>query len=143
MTNSRLSHPSWMQRTTGFVAALLICSGVAVAEPPAQEVQHYPAEAVAVPQQANELRIYKQAFDVSANVQCRVPKKGPSYCTVDIGSEIAYHIEPEMILKYTSIRLDEQEFATEVTPQGSLKFRTDKVNYSGPQTFGIEVIYLK
>jgi hypothetical protein len=123
--------------------ALLICSGNAAAEPPAQEVQHYPAEPVVVPQQATELGIYKQRFEVEANVLCRVPKKGPSYCNVDIGSEIAYQIEPEMILKYTSIRLDEQEFAMEITPQGGLQFRTNKVDYSGPQTFEVELIYLK
>ena len=48
-----------------------------------------------------------------------------------------------MILKYTRIRLDEQEFATEITSTGSLQFRTNKVNYSGEQTFEVEVIYLK
>jgi hypothetical protein len=72
-----------------------------------------------------------------------VPNKGPSYCIANIGSEIAYHIEPELILKYTSIKLDEQEFAAETTPQGMLKFRTNKVNYSGQQNFEVEVIYLK
>ena len=100
-------------------------------------------ETIAVPKQAVKLDIYKQRFEVTANVQCRVPKKGPSYCTVDIGPEISYQIEPEMILKYTSIRLDEQEFAAEISPQGTIKFRTNKVNYSGPQTFDVEVIYLK
>ena len=123
--------------------ALFICSGVATAETPASEVRHFPAEPVAIPQQATELRIYKQRFEVTAHVQCRVPKKGPSYCNVNIGSEIAYQVEPEMILKYTSIRLDEQEFATEVTPQGSLQFRTNKIDYSGPQIFEIEIIYVK
>lgn len=123
--------------------ALLICTGIEAAEPPAVQVRHFPAEAVAVPQQATELRIYKQRFEVEANVMCRVPKKGPSYCNVNIGSEIEYQMQPEMILKYTSIRLDEQEFATEITPQGSLQFRTSKVDYSGPQIFEIELIYLK
>jgi hypothetical protein len=123
--------------------ALLICPGIASAEPPAQEVRHYPAEALVVPQQATELRIYKQGFDVEANVLCRIPKKGPSYCNVNIGAEIANQVESEMILKYTSIRLDEQEFATEVTPQGMLQFRTNKIDYSGPQIFEIEIIYLK
>lgn len=148
MIKPKFAHCSWLQRSTGLVTALLlpslfIFSGIAAAEAPVPEVRHFPAEPVAVPQQATELRIYKQSFEVAANVQCRVPKKGPSYCTVDIGSEIAYQVEPEMILKYNSIRLDEQEFATEITPQGSLQFRTNKVNYSGPQTFEIEIIYLK
>ncbi len=137
MTKPRLAQIFWL------LPALFICSGVAAAESPEPEVRQFPAEPVAVPQQATELRIYKQSFEVQANVLCRVPKKGPSYCTVDIGSAISYEVEPEMILKYTSIRLDEQEFATEITPQGSLKFRTNKVNYSGPQIFEIDIIYLK
>ena len=148
MIKPRFPHSSRLQGSTGLVTALLlpsllIFSSIAAAETPAPEVQHFPAEPVAVPQQATELKIYKQSFEVSAYVQCRVPKKGPSYCKVDIGSEIAYQVEPEMILKYTSIRLDEQEFTTEITPQGSLQFRTNKVNYSGPQTFVIDIIYLK
>jgi len=137
MTKSRLAQIFWL------LPALLICSGNASAEPPAQEVRHYPAEPVVIPQQATELRIYKQRFEVEANVLCRVPKKGPSYCNVNIGSEIANQVESEMILQYTSIRLDEQEFATEITPQGSLQFRTNKVNYSGLQIFEVEIIYLK
>jgi hypothetical protein len=130
-------------QTFWLLPALLICSSIAAAETPAPEVRHFPAQPVAVPQQASELKVYKQSFEVAANVFCRVPKKGPSYCNVDIGSEIEYQIQPEMILKYTSIRLDEQEFAAEVSPQGSIQFRTNKVDYSGTQTFEVELIYLK
>ena len=39
--------------------------------------------------------------------------------------------------------LDGQEFATEVTPTGELQFRTNKIDYTGSQTFGVEIIYLK
>jgi hypothetical protein len=137
MAKPLFAHSFWL------LSSLLMFSGTAGAEPPAQEVRHFPAEPVAIPQQATKLGIYKQRFEVNANVMCRVPKKGPSYCNVNIGSEIEYQIEPEMILKYTSIRLDEQEFAMEITPQGGLQFRTNKVDYSGPQTFEVELIYLK
>lgn len=147
MTKPRITHSSWLQRTTNITQALLlpslfIFSGIAAAESqlPADPLV---AQTIAVPKGSTELRIYKQSFEIAANVQCRVPKKGPSYCTVDIDSEIAHQLEPEMILKYTSIRLDEQEFAMESTPQGTLQFRTNKVNYSGPQTFEVELIYLK
>ena len=148
VTKPRITHFSWLQRTKNITQALLlpalfIFSGVTIAEPPIPADPSALAETIAVPKGSTELRIYKQSFEITAFVQCRVPKKGPSYCTVDIDSEIAYQLEPEMILKYTSIRLDEQEFATEITPQGALKFRTKKVNYSGPQTFEIVVIYLK
>jgi len=148
MIKPKFAHCSWLQRTTGVAIALLLpsllmFSGIAGAEAPVPEVRHFPAEAVAVPQQSTELKIYKQSFEVSADVRCRVPKKGPSYCTVNIGSEISNEVEPEMILKYTSIRLDEQEFVAESSPQGTIQFRTNKVNYSGPQTFEVELIYLK
>ena len=106
-------------------------------------IETYSNEAVAVPQNSNELRIYKQAFEITADVICRVPKKGPSYCKTNIGSEIDYQVQPEMILKYKSVRLDDQEFATELTSTGELQFRTNKVDYSGSQTFGVEIIYLK
>ena len=148
MTEPRSTPSSWLHSNTGIATALLlpslfVISGITNAESLFPADAATPSEAVAVPQQAVELRVFKQRFEVGAKVQCRVPNKGPSFCTANIGSEIAYHIEPELILKYTSIRLDEQEFAAETTPQGMLKFRTNKVNYSGQQTFEVEVIYLK
>ena len=110
---------------------------------PGNNAQTMSANAIAVPKDAAELRIYKQRFEITADVFCRVPKKGPSYCKTNIGTEIDYQVQPEMILKYKSVRLDGQEFATEITPQGALQFRTNKVDYSGSQTFEIEIIYLK
>jgi hypothetical protein len=148
MTEPRSTLSSRLHRSTGIATALLlpsllVISGITYAESLFPVEAAAPSEAVAVPQQPVELRVYKQRFEIGANVQCRVPNKGPSYCIANIGSEIAYHIEPELILKYTSIKLDEQEFAAETTPQGMLKFRTNKVNYSGQQNFEVEVIYLK
>jgi len=142
MTQSRLADSSWLKNYIGiakavFLPSLLILSGTAAAE------QAMSTETIAVPQEATELRIYKQRFEITADVFCRVPKKGPSYCNTNIGSEISYQVQPEMILKYKSVRLDEQEFAAEVTPQGALQFRTNKVDYSGSQTFEVEIIYLK
>ena len=117
-----------------FIASLLVFGWPVNAEP---------TETIAVPQDAVELGVYRQSFEVTADVLCRVPKKGPSYCNTNIGSEIAHQVQPEMIIKYKSVRLDEQEFAAEVTHQGTLQFRTNKVDYSGPQTFEVEIIYLK
>ncbi len=149
MKKSGLAHWTWPSATRQsviilFLSSLLIFSGVSVAEEaPTTEVRHFTNEAVAVPQKANELKIYKQAFEVTASVLCRVPRKGASLCKVDIGAEIEYQIEPELVLKYTSIMLDEQEFAADVTSSGEIEFRTNKVDYSGEQTFLVEVIYLK
>mgnify|MGYP001812089125 CR=1 FL=1 len=147
MTQASLSLTARLQRATGcallILPLLMVTPASQAAEAPIPTEPLEVVETIAVPKQAVKLDIYKQRFEVTANVQCRVPKKGPSYCMVDIGSEISYQIEPEMILKYTSIRLDEQEFAAEISPQGTIKFRTNKVNYSGPQTFDVEVIYLK
>ena len=148
MTISKLMHSTPSQRPIAVAQALLftsllIFSGITSAEPALMDESNTPLEAIAVPQESTELGIYKQRFEVTADVMCQVRKKGPSYCTVNIGPEIEYHVKPEMILKYTSIILDEQEFASEVTPQGTLRFRTNKINYSGPQTFTIEIIYIK
>lgn len=138
MTQARFAHSSRLHRATAWLLpCLLAFSGAATA------TQAVPAETIAVPRDSTELRIYKQSFEITADVHCRVPKKGPSYCKTNIGTEINYQVQPEMILKYKSVRLDEQEFAAEVTPQGELQFRTNKVDYSGSQTFEIEIIYLK
>jgi|GEM_PF-3085338 len=143
MNKPRFLHASRLTARTLLLPSLLLFATATSAEAPRAPEPQGPIEPTAVALDATELRAYKQSFEVTANVACQVPKKGPSYCTTDIGSEIEYQVEPEMILKYTSIRLDEQEFATEITPYGSLKFRTNKVNYSGPQTFLVEIIYLK
>ncbi len=143
MKKPRFKHVYRLTARTLLLPSLFMFAAAASAESPPAPEPKGPIEPTVVALDATELRAYKQSFEVTANVACRVPKKGPSYCTTDIGSEIEYQAAPEMILKYTSIRLDEQEFATEITPQGSLKFRTDKVNYSGPQLFVVELIYLK
>ena len=143
MKNPRFLHVSRLAASTLLLPSLFMFAAASSAEPPPAPESQAPIEPTAVALQAAELKVYKQSFEVTANVACRVPKKGASYCTTDIGSEIEYQIEPELVLRYTSIRLDEQEFATEITPQGSLRFRTDKVNYSGPQVFVVELIYLK
>jgi hypothetical protein len=147
MTKPGFVHSSRIQNNYAVAAALLLTcqylfGGTAFAES-VPEIQQLPVETVAVPLHATELRIYKQRFDVAAEVRCNIPKKGPSFCTTNIGSAISSQIEPEMILKYNSIILDEQEFAPQISSYGGLKFRTDKIDYSGLQTFEVELIYLK
>lgn len=142
MTKSGSAHLNRLRKAPGIAITALFTSLLFLSGSASAEV-YGNAEAIAVPQQANELRIYKQNFEISADVLCRLPKKGPSYCKTNIGSEISYQVQPEMILKYKSVRLDDQEFAAEVTPQGEIQFRTNKIDYTGPQTFLVEIIYLK
>ena len=113
---------SWLRSTAAAVQKavamplLVAFSGFASAEVyTGGDVKAYSGDAVAVPRDATELRIYKQGFEVTADVLCRVPKKGASHCKTSIGSEIDYQVQPEMILKYNSVRLDDEEFAAAIT----------------------------
>lgn len=127
------------QRTTRIVALLLLpllsLSGVAKAESP--------AEPHATPQGATELKIYKQRFEITANVLCRVYERRPTYCTAHVNAPLSDAIHPEMILKYSAVKLDDKEFDVQTTEDANIKFRTDKTNYTGQQKLEVDVVYIK
>ena len=116
-------------------------AGIAAESPEAAE-PYVPVETNVELQDSTELRIYRQRLEVTAEVCCRIVKKGPSFCTANVGSAILDAIEPEMILKYANLRLGEQEFSADASVEGRLKFRTDRIDYSGPQVFDVDIIYL-
>ncbi len=100
-------------------------------------------EPIVVPQEAIELRIYKQRLEIDSLVLCRAPKKGPSSCVTEIGRAIQEKVDAELVLKYNSVSLDGQDFAADVDPQGRLRFRPNRIDYSGLQIFEVEIIFLK
>lgn len=143
MTKFRVAISSCIERTTGIAGVLLVlplllfCSAADAETPPA-------TEAVTDTQDITELKIYKQRLKVKADVLCRAYERRPMFCTAQVLTPVSAVLQPELILKYSAMRLGDKEFQPETTPDANLKFRgDDKVNYTGEQELDIEVIYVK
>ena len=142
MIKNRLAIFSCLQGTTAVAAALLVlplllCSGAATAEPPA------PAESAKEPQDVSELKIYKQRITVTASVKCRIYERRPIFCSADVKPPVTAALQPELILKYSGLRIGDKDFEAEMTPDQNIKFRAGKVNLTGQQQVDVEVIYIK
>ena len=144
MTSQRMTNACRLQRTTGLTSTLavavlspllLLGSGAAAAEPP-------DATEAAV-QAATELKVYRQRVKVDAQVVCRVYERRPIFCDAAVREPIVTALDAEVILRYSTVRIGEQAFDVETTPDGNIRFRADKVNYTGQQAVDVEVIYVK
>ena len=120
-----------------FVLSLILCSSIAVAEPLAS------GEPVTEPGDVAELKIYKQRVKVTAGVVCRIYERRPIFCTVDAKPPVMAALKPELILRYSGLRIGDKAFELETTPDHNIKFRADKVNLTGQQQVDVEVIYVK
>jgi hypothetical protein len=142
MIKNRLAIFSCLQGTTAVAAALLVlplllCSSAATAEPPV------PSEPPKESQDVTELKIYKQRVKVTADVVCRVYERRPIFCTATVEPAITAALKSELILKYSGLKIGDKAFEAETTPDHNIKFRADKINYTGQQQVDVEVIYVK
>jgi len=92
---------------------------------------------------AVELRIYKQTLTLTADLRCSLYEKQAKQCTADVRQAIGDLIAPEMILRYTHVKIREEEFEPDAGITVFLQFRPRNVNYTGQQTLDLELLYIK
>ena len=92
---------------------------------------------------AAELKIYKQTLRLTADIRCSLYEKRAKQCTADVSQTIGELIAPEMILRYTHVRIGEEEFEPDAGTTVFLQFRPRDVNYTGQQTLELELLYIK
>ncbi len=136
MTTRRLASSLCLQKATGFAVGLLVLALFGIAGANA-------AEPAAESQDAIELNIYKQRVKVNATVACRVYERRPIFCMVNLKAPVLAALQAELILKYSDLRIGGKAYEVETTQDQGIKFRADKVNYSGQQQLDVDVIYVK
>ena len=52
-------------------------------------------------------------------------------------------LNPEVILRYAGVKVGDETVTAETTPEGNIKFRSAKTNYTGQREYDLEVIYVK
>ena len=142
MTRRRLMISLCLHKATGLALTLLVLPllgavSMATDEPPA------PAESGAQSPEVTELKVYKQRVKVTADVVCRVYERRPIFCTASVTQPITTALNAELILKYSGFNIGDKSFEVETTPDRNIKFRADKVNYTGKQEVDVDVIYVK
>lgn len=142
MTILRLMISLCLHKTTGLAVALLVlpllgATGMAANEAPT------PTEPAAETPEVTELKVYKQRVKVSADVVCRVYERRPIFCTANVKQPVMTSLNAELILKYSGFKIGDKEHEAETTPDHTIKFRADKINYTGQQQVDVEVIYVK
>ena len=142
MTTLRLVISLCLQKTTGMAVALLVLplfglSSFAAEESPSS------AESAVESQDVTELKVYKQRVKVTAGVVCRVYERRPIFCTATVKEPITAALNAEVILSYSGFKIGDKAYEAETTPDHNIKFRADKVNYTGQQEVDVEVIYVK